>query len=116
MYKAGGIHIFIDVEVENGSMPEMYTFARWLQEACELAGSTILDHSMESFDDGANLAYTVCYLLSESHASVHTWPEHNVLTIDFFFCGNAKWKKAVNCITDNLKYRKIKIEKHTRGV
>lgn len=29
---------------------------------------------------------TLCYLLSESHISVHTWPEHNSACMDIFSC------------------------------
>ena len=30
---------------------------------------------------------TILYLLSESHISIHTWPEHRSCTIDFYHCG-----------------------------
>lgn len=29
---------------------------------------------------------TLLYLLSESHFSLHTWPEHNKMRMDFFSC------------------------------
>lgn len=30
---------------------------------------------------------TILYLLSESHFSIHTWPESKSCTIDFYHCG-----------------------------
>ena len=30
---------------------------------------------------------TILYLLSESHFSIHTWPETRSCTIDFYHCG-----------------------------
>jgi S-adenosylmethionine/arginine decarboxylase-like enzyme len=34
--------------------------------------------------------YTCFYLLSESHLSAHTWPEHNKVCMDFFSCSSNK--------------------------
>ncbi len=53
--------------------------------AIEASGATILsyiDHRFES--DGL----TLVVLLSESHASLHTYPEHRACFIDLFTCGD----------------------------
>ena len=31
---------------------------------------------------------TLLALLAESHASIHTWPEHNYCAVDFYTCGD----------------------------
>jgi S-adenosylmethionine decarboxylase proenzyme len=49
------------------------------------SGATIIDYTEKIFD---NSGYTIVYLLSESHCSVHTYPEHNAMFTDFFTCGN----------------------------
>ena len=117
MYKPGGTHIFIDVELEDDSMPESLDMLDILIFASEKAGSKVLDHSMETFDSQMHsMSYTICLLLSESHASVHTWPEHNFLSIDFFFCGSADWRKAISIVESKLKFKKFHIQKHRRGV
>jgi S-adenosylmethionine decarboxylase proenzyme len=33
-------------------------------------------------------AFTALYLLTESHMSIHTWPEHQYVAIDIFTCGD----------------------------
>lgn len=44
----------------------------------------ILDSSFYKFDEGGITAFL---LLSESHVSIHTWPERNsYLTLDIFVC------------------------------
>jgi len=55
-----------------------------MQEACKASGATILDSCQYPFDGNA---ITVVILLSESHASIHTYPEHGACFVDMFTCG-----------------------------
>jgi len=112
MYKAGGIHIFIDMWIKD--IPESCEGLAYIKTASKNAGSNILGDILQEFDDNL-YSYTGVLLLSESHASIHTWPEHNFLTIDFFFCGNSKYNKAIEYVMQHFKYDKIKIEKYQRG-
>jgi S-adenosylmethionine decarboxylase len=60
----------------------------WLRTAfvdiLALAGATVCDVTSKRFDPHG---VTVLALLSESHASLHTYPEHEALFADFFTCG-----------------------------
>ena len=38
---------------------------------------------------------TILYLLSESHFSIHTWPELGLAAVDAFMCGEARAELAV---------------------
>ena len=54
-----------------------------IQEACSKSKVTILkkiDHKFEP------QGYTALFLLAESHASVHTWPELGYALVDYFSC------------------------------
>jgi S-adenosylmethionine decarboxylase proenzyme len=55
-----------------------------LRDAIEAAGATILNHCEQTFPNGG---FTTIVLLAESHASVHTYPEHGSCFVDFFTCG-----------------------------
>jgi len=76
------------------------------------------------FDHRQN-SYTALYLLSESHLSIHTYPEHNFIALDIYTCGNANTKKFLTLISNNIynynyKYgympnRDINIKYFTRG-
>lgn len=48
-------------------------------------GATILSDNYHEFDGGG---MTIVYLLSESHASIHTYPETNSCFVDIFTCGD----------------------------
>ena len=54
--------------------------------AVNASGATVLDTADYVFaPDGL----TMVVLLSESHASIHTYPEHNACFIDLFTCGSS---------------------------
>ncbi len=56
-----------------------------MQDAVLSSGATVLDKSAYVFE-GSGL--TMVFLLSESHASIHTYPEHGACFIDLFTCGD----------------------------
>jgi S-adenosylmethionine/arginine decarboxylase-like enzyme len=51
---------------------------------CVSEVALIVDESWGKFD---NDAYTGTLLLSESHFSIHTWPENRSCNLDLFTCG-----------------------------
>jgi S-adenosylmethionine decarboxylase proenzyme len=55
-----------------------------LREATRASGATILNESYHAF---APCGLTAMLLLSESHASIHTYPEHGACFVDLFTCG-----------------------------
>lgn len=57
---------------------------RAMEDAIRAAGATILDTRSHVFDGGG---LTAVFLLSESHASIHTYPEYNACFVDLFTCG-----------------------------
>ena len=51
--------------------------------------------------------YTILYLLSESHISVHTFPERNFLSFDLYTCrdykDNTEYLEIFHCLLDHLQ-------------
>jgi S-adenosylmethionine decarboxylase proenzyme len=54
--------------------------------AATAAGATVLDARHHVFPNGG---MTAVLLLSESHASIHTYPENGACFVDLFTCGTA---------------------------
>ncbi len=52
--------------------------------AVEASGATVVDAALHVFP-GAGM--TCVYVLAESHASIHTYPEHSSCFVDIFTCG-----------------------------
>ncbi len=65
---------------------------RALDDAVRASGATILDSCSYVFKPNG---LTRVYLLSESHASIHTYPEHGSCFVDLFTCGD-------NCSSDRF--------------
>ena len=56
-------------------------------------------------------------LIEESHLSFHTWPEHGLVTLDIYTCGDPEQaEKAYQYIKDRLKPERVDIVKIDRGV
>lgn len=56
-------------------------------------------------------------LLSESHLSIHTYPEKNFAAIDCYTCGTTvEPQMAIDYIVNILKPEQIQIKKLIRGI
>jgi len=54
------------------------------ERAVAASGATLMGSSDHVYPPHG---YTLLCLLSESHASIHTYPEHNACFVDLFTCG-----------------------------
>lgn len=83
-----------------------------LFEAAKAAGATPLQCCQHQFTPKG---LTILLLLSESHLSIHTWPERGFAAVDAFTCGRtADAYKAVMHIARALKTTDIMVQKVDR--
>ena len=82
---AGGHHLLVDLWVSDPEpLRHVATWEALLPEACRASGATVIGHRFHQFQPEG---VTGIVLLAESHASVHTWPEAGLATLDVFTCG-----------------------------
>ena len=67
------------------------------------------------FFNNINGALTALYLLSESHLSIHTWPEKNYIAIDVFTCGDCDTNLICNDLIRYLEPKNIMKKNIKRG-
>lgn len=70
-----------------------------LENAAVASGATVVQTIHKKFDpQGA----TVLCLLSESHISIHTWPEEGKAACDVYTCGDCDPKVGCDMIIEQL--------------
>jgi S-adenosylmethionine decarboxylase len=80
---------------------------RLLEEAAILSGATILQTISHKFEPQG---VTAIVLLSESHLSIHSFPENGTAAIDLFCCGDAKPEVGCEFLIKELKPTDYKIQ------
>lgn len=83
-----------------------------LRKCAISAGATILQSNMHHFPSGG---VTGIVILSESHISIHSWPEHDYAAIDIFMCGNARISEALKVIETDFMPQHIAGKTLLRG-
>ena len=82
-------------------------------QAINNSGMTFLGSRSHLFPGGG---LTSVFLLSESHLSFHTWPEHSFVAIDIYTCGNSMAAdRLVRSMYDMLKPRTAEVSYIERG-
>jgi S-adenosylmethionine decarboxylase len=72
----------------------------------------VLDTSHVIFPNGA---ITLVLILAESHLSIHTWPEEELIAIDLFTCGAIDGEAVIAGLTDSLRLEAASVRRLSRG-
>ena len=85
-----------------------------LISSADIAQLTIHTEQCKQFSP---VGVTGFLLLSESHISIHTWPENGYAAVDAYTCGDGnKAILAINFIAQQLQAREIFIRTFQRGI
>jgi len=85
-----------------------------IQSSLEKNSMHVLNKMVHYFDSPPG-AFTLLYLLSESHLSIHTWPEYHYIAMDIFTCGNCNTAQVMKDIVELLNPGKYTVNKIERG-
>jgi S-adenosylmethionine decarboxylase len=80
--------------------------------AVEAGNGHVLDTSHVIFPNGA---ITLVLILAESHLSVHTWPEENLIAIDLFSCGAIDGEAVISGLVRALRLDAVSVRTLRRG-
>ncbi|MCI1692247.1 adenosylmethionine decarboxylase [Aneurinibacillus aneurinilyticus] len=114
-YSTFGRHVAIDVwGVEFERLNSAEFLKNHMVEAAEACGATVLSIQAQQFEpQGA----TVLVMLSESHISIHTYPERGFAALDCYTCGETVDPQiAIDYMVSVLQPEKFYVKKLIRGV
>ena len=81
--------------------------------AVSAGGGHVLDVSHVIFPNGA---ITLVLILAESHLSIHTWPEENLIAIDLFSCGAIDGERVMAELIAGLRLDGASVTTVERGL
>lgn len=84
-----------------------------LRSAAKAANVTIINSVWHSFEGGG---VTGLVLISESHFSVHTWPEAGYVAVDLYVCGQGEPGPALGVLKRVLSPTGVSVGSIGRGL
>lgn len=110
-----GKHILSELYgVSREKLNNIYYIGKIIKKAAEVSGAQLLSIQKEKFEP---MGVSVIGLLSESHISIHTYPEYESLFFDMFTCGQkCNPEKSLNVLIDYLMPKTIKSNVIERGI
>lgn len=83
-----------------------------LRGAAKAGNANVLSFHTHPFEGGGE---TAVVLLSESHITVHTWPEQQFAAFDVYMCGDSDSEDAASWLENNIQAERADIKILERG-
>jgi S-adenosylmethionine decarboxylase len=101
-----GIHLIAEIRgVEPEKISKVEEIRPLLDRSIYKSGLHVISSAFHQFQPHGVSGF---YLLTESHLSIHTWPEHGYVALDIFTCGNEDPAfKAFESILKELKPKNV---------
>ena len=95
-------------ECDAQALEDITSLLEAFARAVRASGATILSSDKALFPGNG---LTASFLLSESHATIHTYPEHCACFVDLFTCGHTcSHEQFDKILTEYLKAKKVTSE------
>jgi S-adenosylmethionine decarboxylase len=110
--KYAGNHLLIDVFGAR-KLDDLKHIEATMKRCVEVAGATLLHIHLHHFTPNGGVSGVA--VLSESHISMHSWPEASYAAFDVFMCGEAKPELCVNILREAFSARDVVVKTFKRG-
>ncbi len=109
-----GIHVIAEfLGVDSNKISKVAVVREILDRVIPKSGLNCVSSSFHQFEP---YGVSAIYLLSESHLSVHTWPEYGYIALDIFTCGPDDGAlKALKFLIEEFKPKVVKKKIIKRG-
>lgn len=106
-----GVHLILDLYGAR-RLNDIAFIEETLRKCIKAAGATLLHMHLHPFEPDGVSGVAV---LSESHISVHTWPESGYAAFDVFMCGAAQPNACIEIMRSAFKPDNLVVTEHLRG-
>ena len=107
-----GTHLIVDLFGAR-RLDDLEHIERTLTRCVEVAGATLLHIHLHHFTPNGGVSGVA--VLSESHISIHSWPEADYAALDVFMCGDAQPQKCIEILREAFSARDVVVKTHHRG-
>ena len=102
-----GVYILGYIETkEDKFLKSRYCIKNAVFKICRLIGLNIVEEKYHIFKHSNGITY--CFILSQSHFIVHTWPEENKIFFDIFTCNKELKEKELTILLSKEFKGKVK--------
>jgi len=106
-----GRHLIIDLYGAK-NLDDQGTIECAFRKCIEACGATLLHIHLHAFEPNGVSGVAV---LSESHISIHTWPERGYAALDVFMCGKAKPELSIPILQEAFEANRVEVNNLLRG-
>ncbi len=107
-----GAHYIIDLYGAS-RLDDIEHVRRTLLQCVDAAGATLLHIHLHPFEPNGGISGVA--VLSESHISIHSWPERDYAALDVFMCGDAKPERCVPVLEQAFRAERVEVAELLRG-
>ena len=111
MNSGAGAHVIVDLHGASNLDSERLVRDA-IGEIIKQTGATLLHEYFHRFTPNG-ITGVAC--LTESHISVHTWPERGFAAFDIYLCGDAEPERAIPILRDYFNPDRIEVRTLHRG-
>lgn len=113
--KSLGYHLILELEgCPETVLDDRKAVRRVMTEAVEASGATMIQPFFHQF---APQGVSGVVIISESHFSIHTWPEYGYAAVDIFTCGDQiDMDVAANTLRRGLQAQTVQKMLLSRGM
>lgn len=112
--KTIGRHLIAEFyRCDRGLLDDVAAIRRHMLEAARLIGATVMGDCFHEFEP-QGVSGTV--VISESHLSIHTWPEYRYVSIDIYTCGGLDPHLGFRYLGERLGAEQSRVQEILRGL
>ncbi|TGN19641.1 adenosylmethionine decarboxylase [Leptospira idonii] len=113
--KALGQHVIAELYECDPEMINNHELVETIMlEAADVSGATVVNSTFHQFNP---YGVSGCVVISESHFTIHTWPEYGYAAIDVFTCGDLiDNNKALLYMKEKFAAKSISVVEMKRGL